>query len=209
MCTCTNSIQINLICVEILYFFNCLTYVGSNFLVQTIKTFVKFIVCQRNLKGQCFEIFCPSFFSWFQPIWARYLFAEVFSHMVSNLRRYLHVKKTPQCHWHRGVKHRGVIDTVEWSSAVSLTSRNEAPQCHWHRWIRLHGVNNIFLSKLFFFFRINLSDFFPSSIRLVPAAVTVDMSSCTHCTVQCVHSVHCTVCKAGKQRKKKYPSDKG
>ena len=108
MCTCTNSIQINLICVEILYFFNCLTYVGSNFLVQTIKTFVKFIVLsQINLKGQCFEIFCPSFFSWFQPIWARYLFAEVFSHMVSNLRRYSHVKKCLRYHWNCEVLYAG------------------------------------------------------------------------------------------------------
>ena len=62
-----------------------------------------------------------------------YSYAEIFLLIVRILRRYWHVQKTMRCHWHkisltpwirakryhwhRGVKHSGIIDTAESDSA--------------------------------------------------------------------------------------------
>ena len=45
------------------------------------------------------------FFSRFLPIWARYSYAEVFSHMVLISRRYSQMPKTLRSQWRCGVKY--------------------------------------------------------------------------------------------------------
>ena len=56
-------------------------------------------------------------------------FAEIFA-----------CEKKPQCHWHRRVKLRGVTDTAESSSIVSLILQSQAPWCNWYRRVKLRGV---------------------------------------------------------------------
>jgi hypothetical protein len=46
------------------------------------------------------------------------------------------------CHWHRWNNFRGVIDTPETISAVSLTLLKWFQRCQWHCWNDLHGVND-------------------------------------------------------------------
>ena len=74
--------------------------------------------------------FTPCFFFWFQPSWAPYSCAKVFSNIVLNS----HVQKSPRYHGHRyrWLKLGGINDTAELSSAMELTPQSETKRCHWH-----------------------------------------------------------------------------
>ena len=79
-----------------------------------------------------------------------------FLNMILISRRYLHVEKTPRCHWHRWVRLYCVMDTPESSSIVSLSLWSQAQRCHWHRGVQQyqgnHEVKKISLIFLLVFF---------------------------------------------------------
>jgi hypothetical protein len=57
-------------------------------------------------------------------------------------------QRIPRSHWDRWIRFRGLIDTAESASAVSLRPLNLLPRFHWDRQIRFRGLIEIVEAKL-------------------------------------------------------------